>query len=384
MNIVILDCTQNYGYRFSASNTKMELLAKGLTLMGNSCVIMNGVGGYDGIRQTEVKQVADVGKVITYPYRSIPVVGFIANLPLLVRDLKRLAKGDTKNVMILSNVYLHIYFLYVCVGRFLGYRVVTIAHEWVPTVKRRYWIQNFMGSIYARTFGYGINAILPISHYIWQRSEHFGKSMLMTPILAEYPAVPPMIKKSDRYVYCVYAFYFRVITMIVDSYKEYLDESDTPYRLTLVLSGSDAQIEKVRKYVRNLNLQTHIDIMSKLPYAELLRTYQSARALLIPLNPNHEQDHARFSQKIAEYLSSGTPVISNNVGEIPYYFKDKENMLLADYSTKGFASALRWVQENESAAVEIGKRGFDTGASKFNYKHFGKKLNDFLISLFQK
>lgn len=383
MNIVFLECTQSYGYQFSASNTKMELSAKGLTLMGNSCTIMNGANGFAGVRQTEVKHVDGVGRIITYPYCRVPVIGFVANLPSLIRDLRHLKKKDNKNVMILANVYLHIYFLYVLIGRILGYKIVAIAHEWVPTVKRRFWIQNFTGRIYARTFGRGIHAILPISHYIWQRAGHFGKPMLMTPILAEYPATVPTVEKEDRFVYCVYAFYYRVITMVVDGYGEYLNESGNPYRLTLVLSGPEAQIERVREYVRSRNLQGNISIRSKLPYAELLNTYQSARALLIPLDPNHEQDHARFSQKIAEYLSSGTPVISNNVGEIPYYFKDKENMVLTDYSTRGFAKAMLWVQENATAAIEIGKKGFATGAVEFNHELFGKKLNDFFYTLFQ-
>lgn len=382
MNIVFLDCTQNYSYQFSASNTKMELLAKGLIIMGNSCTIMNGVDGFVGIQQTEVKQVDGIGEIITYPHCKVPIIGFIANLPSLIHDLKRIAKRDKKNIIILSNVYFHIYFLYVLIGRILDYKLVAIAHEWVPTIKKRFWIQNVMSSVYARTFGRGIHAILPISHYIWQRTEHFGKPMLMTPILAEYPTEIPLIKKENCFVYCVYAFYYRVITMIVNSYKEYLNKSNAPYGLTLVLSGPEAQIEKVRKYVRDCNLENNINIKSKLPYADLLRIYQSARALLIPLNPNHEQDHARFSQKIAEYLSSGTPVISNYVGEIPYYFKDKNNMILTDFSIKGFAKAFQWVQENEMTAIEIGKKGFITGVMEFDYKLFGKKFNSFLNKLF--
>lgn len=383
MNIVFLDCTQNYGYQFSASNTKMELLAKGLTLECNSCAIVNGIAGYRGIRKAEVKHVEGVGEVITYPHRRIPVIGSMANVPSLICDLKRRKRGNDKNVVILSNVYLHLYFIYVLTGRRLGYKVVAISHEWVPTVKRRFWIQNVLGAIYAKTFAWGTHAILPISHYIRKRVEHFGKPILMTPVLAEYPAKIPLMEKSDSFVYCVYAFYYRVITMIIDSYKVYVSQVANPYGLTLVLSGPEMQIEKVRNYICDRSLQSHVSIKTKLPYAELLRTYQSAKALLIPLNSDHEQDHARFSQKIAEYLSSGTPVISNNVGEIPYYFQDKENIVLTDYSVDGFARAFRWVQDNEAEAVEIGKRGFAKGEKKFNHVLFGKKLNTFLNELYK-
>ena len=312
MNVVFLDCTQNYGFQFSAANTKTELLAKGLVKAGNVCTIINGVEGYSGIKHEETRVVDGLGEVVSFPSRKVPVLGFFCNLPSLFGVLKRLAENDGKNVMILTSPYLHIYFIYVILGKVLGYKIVTISHEWLPTIKRRFWIQNVMSGIYAKTFGKGIQGILPISHYIWLRVEHFGKPMLMTPILAEYPEKVPSVCKEDIFVYCVYSYYYRVITMVIDGYKEYRKIADKPYGLILILSGPISQIEKVQDYIREARLTEGITIKTKLPYAELLQAYQQARALLIPLNPDCEQDHARFSQKIAEYLSSGTPVIAHS------------------------------------------------------------------------
>lgn len=381
MNIVFLDCTQNYSYQFSAANTKVELLAKGLTLAGNNCLILNGIMGFKDIRKRVQKNIDGVGTVITYPSTKCPEIGFIKNLPALKLDLRKAAIKTDKNIMVLVAPYIHIYYLYVLLGLIYGYKIVTISHEWLPTVKRRYWIQNVSSSIYSKIFGRGVHAILPISHYIWQRVEHFGKPLLMTPILAEYPHIIPTSNKENKFVYCVFAFYYRVITMIIDSYKKYLTLTDNPYGLTLVLSGPEAQIEKVREYICCLSLQEHICIKSKLLYKELIHIYQTASALLIPLDPKSEQDHARFSQKIAEYLSTGTPVISCKVGEIPYYFKDRENMIFAEYSIDGFANTFLWVQKNTLEANAIGQAGFQTGARNFNYILFGKKFNDFLWSI---
>lgn len=384
MNVVFLECTQNYGFQFSAANTKTELLAKGLVKAGNRCTILNGVRGYKGIKYKESMHVNGVGEVITFPYRELSIFGFVGNIPALVGCLRRLFLKNDNNIVILESPYVYIYYIYVLLGRIFGYKIVTISHEWVPTIKRRFWIQNIMSAIYARTFGIGIHGILPISHYIWQRAEHFGKPMLMTPILAEYPQQIPAVCKEDKFVYCVYSCYYRVITMVIDGYKEYKNLTDKPYGLTLILSGPAPQIEKVQDYIHEVKLTEDVTIKTKLPYIELLHTYQEARALLIPLNPDCEQDHARFSQKIAEYLSSGTPVISNNVGEIPYYFENGRNMILADYSAKGFAKSLKWVQDNPDKAEEIGINGFKLGISEFNYDAFGKKLDVFLQSIFRR
>lgn len=381
MNIVFLETTQNYSYKFSAANTKVELLAKGLSQEGHACFILNGLRGYNGIRKKEKKLVDKVGEVITFPKRRMPMIGPVFNFPALVQELKCLSKGDDKPILVLASPYVHIYFIYVFLGRMFGYKIVTISHEWLPTIKRRLWIQNVLSSVYAMTFGRGIHAILPISHYIWDKCEHFGKPMLMTPILGEYPNEVIKERKEKSFVYCVYALYYRVIIMIVDSYKEYCNVSKDPYGLTLVLNGTLDQVNRVRAYIDEAALSCRIEIKTKLPYLELIRTYRAASALLIPLDPDYEQDHARFSQKIAEYLSSGSPVISNAVGEIPYYFENGKDMIITSYSVKGFSESFKWVQENPEKSTEIGLRGFETGKAVFNYQTFGKKLSSFLKTL---
>lgn len=45
LNVVFLGCTQGYGYTFSACNTKIEFMSRGLTELGNTCYIHNGLVG---------------------------------------------------------------------------------------------------------------------------------------------------------------------------------------------------------------------------------------------------------------------------------------------------------------------------------------------------
>ena len=83
MNVVFLDCTQNYGFQFSAANTKTELLAKGLTLAGNKCVIHNGLTGCRNLSKREGKEIDNVGTIITYPLHKLPIISFVKNIPSL-------------------------------------------------------------------------------------------------------------------------------------------------------------------------------------------------------------------------------------------------------------------------------------------------------------
>jgi glycosyltransferase involved in cell wall biosynthesis len=99
---------------------------------------------------------------------------------------------------------------------------------------------------------------------------------------------------------------------------------------------------------------------------------------LIPLRPTY-QDVARFPHKIGEYLASGNPVISTNYGEVKFYFKDMDNMLIADsYDVNEFAEKMRFVINNMSEVKKIGLNGRDLAWNKFNYKMQGGVIDNFL------
>lgn len=382
MNIVFLDCTQNLGYNFSAGNSKVEMLAKGLKAQGNSIHVINGLVGYSMINKTERLETNTIDTIITYPRRRFSKILSFLNLSNIRTDLKNLYNLKEKNILIIEQQYIHIYNLYIHLAHSLGYRVVVISQEWLPTIKRKLWIQNLTSSLYAKTFGKHVDAILPISEFIINKIKHFNKPYLKVPILADYPDETPEEDKINTFLYCVYANYFRVISFIIDSFSLYYNTVDNPYSLTLILTGSPIQIERVKKYIDEKRLTDAIIIKTKLPYPNLIKAFKSARALLIPLNPDFEQDKARFSQKIAEYLSSATPIISNNVGEIEYYFTNNKNIILSDYSIGGFANTFKWVQDNPDIASQIGLEGFNLGKQEFNCIKFGEKLDNFLNTIF--
>ena len=114
---------------------------------------------------------------------------------------------------------------------------------------------------------------------------------------------------------------------------------------------------------------------------ELINYYKNARALLIPLR-NTSQDIARFPHKIGEYAASGRPIISNNFGEMAYYFEDGKNSLLSEkYEYCDFANKMDFVVNNPEKASEIGKEGRIIANKFFDYKNFGSGLISFLENL---
>lgn len=378
-NILFIGCTQNLGYQFSAANTKVEFMTKGLSLAGDTCTIFNGISGKKGLKKTEIKKTSSDNDIITYPQKASKDISFLFNIKRLFLDLKHKYNKDCKNHIILEFPDYHIYLIYILLARLLGYKISVISHEWGPTVKSTHYLRKPSVWLYSKTFGYFVDGILPISEYIIKKIKHFNKPYLKVPILANFDNAP--INKANReqyFLYCVYAAYSRVIFTIIDSFKKYIIEGGD-FNLILVLSGSKEQIAIIETYISNDKLlRDRIIIKTKVPYKELIEMYCKSSGLIIPLDPNSEQDEARFSQKIAEYLSSGSPIISNNVGEIRYYFTDRKNIITCDYSTEGFVNAFTWITNNKESASNIGRNGFCLGEKEFNYKVFGKKIKDFL------
>ena len=114
---------------------------------------------------------------------------------------------------------------------------------------------------------------------------------------------------------------------------------------------------------------------------ELWTLYSGAVALLAPLDDSG-RSRARFPWKIAEYLASARPVISSSVGEIPRYFTDGENALVArPDDEQDFASKIELVAKNPEMAVRIGAAGRELALREFHYSSYGKRLLRFVHGL---
>ena len=380
LNVVFLGCTQGYGYTFSACNTKIEFMSRGLTELGNTCYIHNGLVGKNDISKSQYKYTSGIGYIVDYPQHGNAHLSPFLNYNLLVSDLRRWRQDDAKNIVIVEAPYLPYYYLEIKAARKTFYKIVVIFHEWLGSVVLSNKFREWLLHLYSCLFGYSVDAILPISEYIIKKIDRFHKPFLKVPVEADFSRSPSFSLRKPYFLYCVMAEYFRVIKIVLDGFKEFCSQSST-YKLILVLAGSSDAIERVSEYMEKIGLSERVEIKSKLPYDELLSLYSSASGLVVALDPSNKQDEARFSQKIAEYLSSGTIIVSNQVGEVKYYFKNKINILMDEFSSLGFCNSFKWIAENPEEAALVGLAGYELGKKEFDYKVCARRLNTFLATL---
>lgn len=376
MKVVFLGCTREFGFGFGANITKIGYIAKGLTEAGATCVIHNGILGSGKIMNDQTVE-HDGYKVTTLRERGNSIISYIRNLRRYYKYLKKERIKGGCNIVIASRALPHILVTDWLICKMLGYKYVVISHEWSETIRTGKRSTYFVYSIYSKIFGRFANAILPISEYIIKKIEHFKKPYFKLPILAEFEENKSLVEPTRKdFVYCASIHYYRVLTIIVGAYQKYVAKGGK-IKLTLVISGQDEQINDLKNEIKSQKLDNSIEVLTKLPYKELLSKYENALALIVPLNPSYEQDEARFSQKIAEYLSSRRPIITNNVGEIKYYFKDNE-AIISDFSEDAFADTFEWAEKHKQECDIIGENGYRRGVTDFNYKTKGVELYKFL------
>lgn len=221
------------------------------------------------------------------------------------------------------------------------------------------------------------DSCIAISNFLEQKAKEVRKDIpviKVTPLcdFDLFAANKDVVDAKEPYLmFCGSAGYFDVIKFIIDSYNKSAIKNTK--KLLLVLSGSDAQLDRVREYEPNAIIRT------KLPYNMLVAYYKHAYGLMIPLR-NTTEDIARFPNKVCEYTAAKGLIITTCYGEMPYYFKNGENAIVAeDCTVEAIAKRLDEIEAGKYDVEQIRKNCYKTGLDNFSIGAYKNKLYKFLV-----
>jgi|GEM_PF-78686 len=120
-----------------------------------------------------------------------------------------------------------------------------------------------------------------------------------------------------------------------------------------------------------------------LPRSELVELYHNASALLIPLFDDIGS-RARFPTKIAEYLCSGTPIVTCRVGEGEQYLTDGVTAYMSEPdNVERYADKILEAisPQNWDKTREVGKRGQKVAIKFFDVSNYKDEIMDFFSSV---
>jgi glycosyltransferase involved in cell wall biosynthesis len=91
-------------------------------------------------------------------------------------------------------------------------------------------------------------------------------------------------------------------------------------------------------------------------------------AVLALAKPNNQQSEHCFPTKIAEYLSTGKPVLTTSTGSIPQYLTDKKDSFLTEPNDPDrLAQTLSDIFADYGKAQIVGQNGRKLAQNEFDY-----------------
>ena len=246
---------------------------------------------------------------------------------------------------------------------------------------------HFFASVYPRALRCA-DGFVVISHYLAERCHAANRSLGLTrpvirlPILLDtqaWQAVERIQRPRPFFLYCADLDGFLDDALfLVEAFHH---SACAGHDLIMIGRANDATKNSIQTAAQRWGMGGRVEIIAKyLPQTELLGFYASADALLAPL-PDDDASRARFPSKLADYLYSGHPVVSNPVGEVGRYLADGVSGFLAPPGDPAlFGQKMREAVTHPDRAA-IGERGKRLAEAEFALSVQGHRLGAFLRSL---
>lgn len=331
------------------------------------------VGEEDHFLTREVNVVEIVKKKnVSGIMRKLLLVWSILKEPFVILALNRKYKI---NVLHVYTGHFFDFLAYKLIGSCIGAKVIYQYVEFrmakpCPTIYHK--LNAYLCDKWGAKFW---DASICISNYLEKNAKHVSKNIptiKISPIcdFSLFENIKPKLANTPYLLFCGSVGYSEVIQIIIDSYNQ--SRMSRQVSLKLVLSGTKNQMDIIQKK------NPHIEILSNLDYSELIAYYKGAVGLFIPLR-NTVEDIARFPNKICEYLASHGIIITTQIGEVPFYFKDNESAVIAsDFDVDAMVEKLNWMADNADALENIRVKAYQVGLTYFDLKSNEKILENFL------
>jgi len=124
--------------------------------------------------------------------------------------------------------------------------------------------------------------------------------------------------------------------------------------ITLRIAGSGPQRDELQKLVVKLGLENSVEFLGRLDRADIVELYQQADVMV---NPSLVDN---MPNSVLEALACGVPVISTNVGGVPYLVEDgKTALLVGPRDATGMAEALVRLHGDAALQHSLSARGLE-------------------------
>lgn len=220
------------------------------------------------------------------------------------------------------------------------------------------------------------------STYLKQYIEKFRKPdaiMLFVPVLIDRISIQGIshTPREDKKV-IIYAGSFKAfegLDFLIES-LDALKSNFTEFVCYLYGANTESSYQEdvLRELVSRRSLEGHVLIRNIVPHDKLFQTLVNADVLVVPRRDT-VVTRAGFSQKFGDYLLSGVPIVSTEVGEITKLLTNgREILFTPEGDARAFAEAIYYLFTHPAEGKEIGVNGQKFAIEHFDYRVLGARL----------
>jgi glycosyltransferase involved in cell wall biosynthesis len=296
-----------------------------------------------------------------------------------LRELVRLNKEEKVTHVIVSNTNVFSYAVWIkLVSLVLRFKSILSLVEIYKSRPGQAFLTRVNNYLFNQFGLYFFDGYMPISHQLEEHFKAFPTPSFYYPVIVDMEKLKNKLLfngRSTHFVFCGAAGYPKSIEFLIRSFEK-MHQQDS--HLTLVAGGGKEEVRLILHMIEQSTRKDDIQHLMNLSEEELYSLYTEADALLLPLF-NTVQDQARFPHKLGEYLASGNPVITNEVGDLRYYLKDQVSALVLEPGNEmRYAQAMDFVVSHPSEAKQMGLQGKEICRENFEFAKLGEQCANFL------
>jgi len=268
-------------------------------------------------------------------------------------------------------------------GRLLRIPTVQEACEWWPGTDHS---NRFVEWSYRRIMFRWSDGAMPISHEIERRIRELAGPRYPTcsvPVLVD-PGEKGEHSRSNEgkpshpvFVWCgMVDGYQRDVLFLIDGMARLTTPPGSSAALRIVGPCSEKCRTEVVSYARSKGVSAErIEVLGFVSEGELWSHCCQADALLMPLW-NDDRSCTRFPTKLGQYVASGRPVVTANVGETRYFLTEDTAVFYGPGDPEGLALALERLLGDRTLSGRIASRATEEVLPRLDFRGNISRISD--------
>jgi glycosyltransferase involved in cell wall biosynthesis len=248
--------------------------------------------------------------------------------------------------------------------------------------------RNIYRSLYIKNIFRLFDGLIVISDSLFSYFEdkiNKNAIQIIVPILTDIEHFQPSANNSGEIVYTGALNQFK--DGIMDLLQGYvMFNKKTPGKKLVLMGDLNVSPDKdeVIAFIAKNNMREKIEITGYVDRPVMIRRMSDAAVLALAKPSNKQAEHC-FPTKIAEYLSTGKPVLTTTTGSIPQFLTNRKDSYLTEPNNPNeLANTLSDIFSDYDRAKIVGKNGRELAQNEFDYNKQVDKVIAFFNELLNK